>query len=134
MIMVRWASLYTYTLYTILLLLVISIVFMFLTSVGERTIYNETITLAPGEVKTFSMPPGMVTVRLLRTDLPVETEIRNLFGGEYSYGITGGITGIGSPLYARYTIANPGASATNVSLTVTTGPLNPFGYLGVLSL
>ncbi|WP_424357923.1 hypothetical protein [Methanocella sp. MCL-LM] len=131
--MVRWSSLYVYTLYTILLLLAISVIFMLLTSVGEKTMVDETFLLPPGGQKAYDLPPGWVNVQIVETESPVCLSHRNLFGSSQAYGMTGGNSTFGSPLFTGYTVENPGPAAVNVSIRITTGVLNPFGYLGTFS-
>ena len=113
----------------IALLCLIAFMFMCLTAIGEKTMVGETITLPPGGEKTYYLPPGMVNVEIVRTDTPVDESENSLFGGGRSNGTTRGKTGIDSPWITRFTIVNPGKNVTSVSLRITTGFLNPFGYV-----
>lgn len=134
--MARWVSLSVNLIAALLILMVISLVlsmvFFILTSIGEKTLVNETVCLPPGGEKIYNLPPGMVNVNIVKTDSPVDSTYISPQGGSgRSYGTTGGTSGFGSPLPTRYTIVNPGVTATNVSLRITTGVLNPFGYFDI---
>ena len=93
---------------------------------------NETVTLPPGGCTTYYLPPGMVYISIA-TEKPLDATLNSLTMHGYGQvsGGGGSCEGIGSPFITNYTIANPGGYSTNVSMQITTGVLNPFGYIWI---
>lgn len=132
--MAGWAWSYVSVIRAVVLLLLVCLLFIVLTTVGigEKTMVDETITLSPGAQKTYNLPPGMVKVEIMKTDTPIDDVHSSLLGGNgRGYGTTGGYMSFGSPVFSRYTIVNPDTHTANVSLRISTGALNPFGYIGI---
>ncbi len=102
---------------------------IFISMIGERDVINETIRLAPGDQKTYYLPPGYNTI-YVTSSIPVEENEHSLFSHGYDSGIgSGGYEGIGTPAINNCTLKNTRNNETNVTMHVTTGILNPFGYI-----
>jgi hypothetical protein len=111
-----------------LLLTVICLGFMIISNIGEKALVNETINLSPGDQKTYNLPPGMIWVTVM-PDAPIDETWKSFGGNGSANSVTGGSSGYGGIFYSQYTIINPGKSNTNISIRITTGSLNPFGYI-----
>jgi hypothetical protein len=102
---------------------------IFISMIGERDVINETIRLAPGDQKSYYLPPGYNTI-YVTSSIPVEENEHSLFSQGYASGIgSGGYEGIGTPVINNCTLKNTRNNETNVTMHVTTGILNPFGYI-----
>ncbi len=113
------------------ILLIIFLCTAFSGIIGHKTIVNETIRLTPGGEKAYSLPPGFVTINIIKTDTPIDTKNKGIGIEASSYGETTGTDGMGTLFGTRYMIVNPGNVDANVTLSIQTGLLNPFGYVWI---
>jgi hypothetical protein len=95
---------------------------------GEKTFINETVHLSPNESKTYYLPPGFINVDVKTNDQIIELASSPGMRG-YTYITEWSHEGIGSPYITNCTYINPTNYNANFNLTVTTGVLNPFGYI-----
>lgn len=112
----------------LLVVMIIGLLFLLLTSIGSKSIVNETITLPPGGEKTYTLPPGEVQVSLT-TGTPIDETYNSLTDHSMSRGAMGGTDGMGSIAPGEYVITNPTDKGVVVNMQITTGVLNPFGYI-----
>jgi hypothetical protein len=124
--MPKWTTLFISAILVLVLILLICMTFS--GSIGEKTLVNQTITLTPKENKTYSVPPGFATVKFT-SDVPVDDTYEGIGSSGEGHRVSSGSAGLGTLFGDRYTITNPGNTNANVSLLVTTGVLNPFGYI-----
>ncbi|WP_128859974.1 hypothetical protein [Methanocella paludicola] len=118
-----------YIVYAVLAIILIVLLCMtFSQVIAEKTLVDESITLSPGSSKTYNMPPGMVTLKFT-SDIPVDEAHEGIGGSGQGHDITSGSAVLGTPLGVRYTITNTGSMDAHVHVRMTTGVLNPFGYL-----
>jgi|AGTN01.1.fsa_nt_gi hypothetical protein len=113
--------------FAFLVFCLIAMAFIFITAIGEKTLVNDTIHLAPGESKSYYLPPGMANVHI-SSDTPVDLtgESPTSHGG--AYGTTRSDGRIGTPFGVNETCYNQGNTEATVNVRITTGVLNPFGY------
>lgn len=115
--------------YAYILVSIIGMSLIFVSMIGERDFINETIQLAPGDEKTYYLPPGYDTI-YVTSSIPVEENDHSLFGHGYASGIgSGGYGEIGTLAITNYTIKNTHNNETNLTMHISTGFLNPFGYI-----
>lgn len=124
--MAKWTNTLVYAILAIILIILLCMTFSQV--IAEKTLADESITLSPGSSKTYNMPPGMVTLKFT-SDVPVDEAHEGLGGTGQGYGIMSGSAVLGTPLGVRYTITNTGSIEAHVNVRMTTGVLNPFGYL-----
>jgi hypothetical protein len=115
----------------VLLLFILFLCIAFSGIIGKKTIANETIMLSPGGQKTYDLPPGYVIENITTIGTPVDITYSGIGTKGYSHQATSGYGGIGTPFGVKYTVTNPGDADTNVSLLISTGILNPFGYIWI---
>ncbi len=124
--MPKWSSVLPIAL---IVLLIIIIACMFLSgAIGEKTIVGETIVLPHDGQKTYNVPPGFVTIKV-DSRTPIDEIYQGIGVSGEGHGIAGGSVGLGSIFGARYTVINPGNMEAGVNIRITTGALNPFGYI-----
>jgi hypothetical protein len=102
--------------------------FVLVTAIGENSIVNETIHLSPGDAKTYYLPPGMTYIRV-STDVPINERDESLTGQGTANGLMNSKSGHGTPFVTNCTFTNPGNTEATVNVSISTGVLNPFGYL-----
>ena len=119
----------TALLYVAIAVLLVVLAFMLLSRIGERTILSEKVGLLPGGQKTYQLPPGWVTVNVT-PEAPIDTKHASfLVGQAESHNIIGGHEYFWNLFGVQYTVRNPNQNATNVTVQISTGQLNPFGYV-----
>jgi len=124
--MAKWTNTLVYVILAVILIVLLCMTFSQV--IAEKALVDESITLSPGSSKTYNMPPGMVTMRFT-SDVPVDDAHEGIGGTGQGHGITSGSAVLGTPLGVRYTISNTGTQDAHVNVRMTTGVLNPFGYL-----
>jgi hypothetical protein len=113
----------------LLILIIAGLLFFVITSIGEKTLVNQTITIPPGGEKTYTLPPGTVQTSFT-TNVPLDESYSSLNDHSIGHGLTGGGSEeTGSIVTGTYTISNPGDTSAIVGMHITTGVLNPFGYI-----
>jgi hypothetical protein len=113
--------------FVFLVFCMIALVFILVTAIGERTLVNDTIHLAPGESKSYYLPPGMVYLHV-SSDVPINERTDGLTGNSFSNGMTGDNSARGNPFGINVAYFNPGETEATMNVHFGTGVLNPFGY------
>jgi hypothetical protein len=123
--MPNWVS----NLVSIILVLVVVILLCmaFSNVIGEKVLADEKITIAPGAVKTYNVPPGMVTLKYT-SDVPVDVKFDGFAASGESHGVTTGTADLGT-LGVKYTITNNNSREAVINMRMATGMFNPFGYI-----
>ena len=113
--------------FAFLIFCLIAMTFIFITAIGEKTLVNGTIHLAPGESKSYYLPPGMANVHI-SSDIPIELTGESHTSHSGAYGTTRSDDRIGTPFGVNETCYNSRNTEATVNVRITTGVLNPFGY------
>jgi hypothetical protein len=125
-LMAKSTNIIVYAILAIILIVLLCMTFSQV--IAEKTLVDESITLTPNNSKTYNMPPGMVTLKFT-SDVLVDEAHEGLGGTGQGHDITSGSAVLGTPLGVKYTITNTGNMDAHVNVRMTTGVLNPFGYL-----